>query len=99
MSSEIKHKAVEIVKENGGNAWGVDCCLQLSKELAVPMKDLTIIFSHASSVLSRIQHISTVEWRKTLPFNLIYHQRLQQQEKSATIQHTISNCTSAFLLV
>jgi hypothetical protein len=30
MSPEQKRRAVEIVNSHDGNAWGVDCCLQLS---------------------------------------------------------------------
>jgi hypothetical protein len=35
MSPEQKRRAVEIVNSHDGNAWGVDCCLQLSQELSV----------------------------------------------------------------
>ena len=37
---EEKRKAVAIVTKYGGNAWGYDCCSELSKELSVPFKDM-----------------------------------------------------------
>jgi hypothetical protein len=35
-----KRRAMTIVEEHGGNAWGVECCVKLSQVLKVPMKDL-----------------------------------------------------------
>jgi hypothetical protein len=40
MSPDEKRRAVAIVEEYGGNAWNVDCCRQLSRELSVPMSQL-----------------------------------------------------------
>ena len=40
MSPEEKRKAVGIVNKYEGNAWGLDCCVELSTELAIPIKDL-----------------------------------------------------------
>jgi hypothetical protein len=40
MTSQQKRRAMTIVEEHGGNAWGVECCVKRSQELKVPMKDL-----------------------------------------------------------
>lgn len=40
MEPPLKQLAVDIVKRHGKDAWSVDCCLELSRALAVPMKDL-----------------------------------------------------------
>ena len=40
MTPEEKRKAVRIVESFEGNAWGVVCCKQLSRDLSVPFKDL-----------------------------------------------------------
>lgn len=43
MTPAEKRKAVEVVAKHGGNAWGLECCQELSKELKVPFKDLTVL--------------------------------------------------------
>lgn len=41
MSPEQKRAAVSIVEKFGNNAWNIDCCAELVKELSVKMSDLT----------------------------------------------------------
>jgi hypothetical protein len=38
-----KRKAVDIVLKHDKNAWGLACCQELSKELSIPFKDLTVL--------------------------------------------------------
>ena len=41
MSPEQKRAAVSIVEKFGNNAWNIECCAELVKELSVKMSDLT----------------------------------------------------------